>query len=491
MALSRVKVWGAERLYASDLNAEFNNIINNATSLISPLPGGLDWDGFVHTLDAAGATTAQSSSNTGWYFIAGTKAGTPGTTGYISTWNGGTYTDTATAGSGTLSKFATHWFGRPTLAAANTSVVTTDAANLYVVNSPFAGSNETLTNAWSFWVDDGHVRLDGDLHVQGDLVATENKFSLSATVSSNAMTIALKDRDGNNATASTPITFKFRSATDSTPTYTIGSVTAALSTVISSGSTLGTTSAVISRIHVGALLTGSTVELCYWNARSTTSLLAFHDSELITTTAEGGAGAADSAGVMYSTTARAGVPWIYLGYVESTQATAGTWATSPSKVQTDYAGMKRPGDVVKSVYTTDTATSAASTALPYDNTIPQNTEGDQYMSLAITPTSSANLLKIHHSGQYEINGGGAFITTALFQDSTANALAAACMHHNSDLVSHRHDLYYRMVAGTTSATTFKIRAGGNAFTTRFNGAGGTGVYGGTCVSFIEIDEIFA
>ncbi len=29
MNLSRVKVWGAEILYASDLNAEFNNILNH------------------------------------------------------------------------------------------------------------------------------------------------------------------------------------------------------------------------------------------------------------------------------------------------------------------------------------------------------------------------------------------------------------------------------------------------------------------------------
>lgn len=29
MNLSRVKVWGAQILYASDLNAEFNNIINH------------------------------------------------------------------------------------------------------------------------------------------------------------------------------------------------------------------------------------------------------------------------------------------------------------------------------------------------------------------------------------------------------------------------------------------------------------------------------
>ena len=47
MAIARVKVWVAnEVLTASDLNSEFNSILNNATALISPLTANLDFDGF-------------------------------------------------------------------------------------------------------------------------------------------------------------------------------------------------------------------------------------------------------------------------------------------------------------------------------------------------------------------------------------------------------------------------------------------------------------
>ncbi len=43
MALARVKTWSAgEVLTAADLNAEYNNILNNATSLISPLTANLN-----------------------------------------------------------------------------------------------------------------------------------------------------------------------------------------------------------------------------------------------------------------------------------------------------------------------------------------------------------------------------------------------------------------------------------------------------------------
>ncbi len=47
MAISRVHTWIAnEVLTASDLNAEFNNLINNAVSLISPLTANLDFGNF-------------------------------------------------------------------------------------------------------------------------------------------------------------------------------------------------------------------------------------------------------------------------------------------------------------------------------------------------------------------------------------------------------------------------------------------------------------
>ena len=47
--------------------------------------------------------------------------------------------------------------------------------------------------------------------------------------------------------------------------------------------------------------------------------------------------AGNSATAYYSTTARTGVAYRVVGYVESTQATAGTWATTPSTLQ-GYGG---------------------------------------------------------------------------------------------------------------------------------------------------------
>jgi hypothetical protein len=63
MALSRVKTWTAEVLTYSDLNAEFDNILNNGGgSLGSPRTASLDVDGYSIVLDGAGGAYMQAGT---------------------------------------------------------------------------------------------------------------------------------------------------------------------------------------------------------------------------------------------------------------------------------------------------------------------------------------------------------------------------------------------------------------------------------------------
>ena len=72
MALARVKTWVKETLTFQDLNAEFNNILNNATSLISPMTGSLDLDGNSLVLDSDGDTAiVNSTGNTVQFQVGG------------------------------------------------------------------------------------------------------------------------------------------------------------------------------------------------------------------------------------------------------------------------------------------------------------------------------------------------------------------------------------------------------------------------------------
>ena len=56
MALARVKNWTTEVLTASDLNAEFNSILNNVSSLICPIGFHLTFTDATYDIGASGAT---------------------------------------------------------------------------------------------------------------------------------------------------------------------------------------------------------------------------------------------------------------------------------------------------------------------------------------------------------------------------------------------------------------------------------------------------
>ena len=65
MALSRVTTWSSGQvLTAGDLNGEYNNILNNALTLISPLTGNLALGGNLLTGLGAGTVGAPSLSIT-------------------------------------------------------------------------------------------------------------------------------------------------------------------------------------------------------------------------------------------------------------------------------------------------------------------------------------------------------------------------------------------------------------------------------------------
>jgi hypothetical protein len=318
--------------------------------------------------------------------------------------------------------------------------------------------------------------------------------SLAATVGSKALTVAIKGVDGNDPSATNIVSIPFRSATLTTGTPVTRDITSPLSIVLSSGSTLGFTAAVAGRIYVWAIDDEGTVVL----GLSRTADI-FSESNLISTTAEGGAGAADSATVMYSTAAQTNKACRCLGYVEiTTGATAGEWDNAPSKVQNMGLGVHRTGDVIQVQYNQISAFAVGPpvSGIALDDSIPQSGEGGEFITLAITPTSATNKLIIEHSGHYGAGNINCLMVVALFQDNITNALASVT-HSFGGTPNYGiapMTLAHHMAAGTTVSTTFKIRAGtntGDAVT--INGvvdASGRGL-GGVASTWLRITEVFA
>lgn len=149
------------------------------------------------------------------------------------------------------------------------------------------------------------------------------------------------------------------------------------------------------------------------------------------------------------------------------------------------------GFSVQTVMTTYSGLATGTTIIPNDDTIPQNTEGNEYMTQAITPKSTSNKLLIE-ALFYGSNSAGGEIIVALFQDTTANALAAVGNYMATATGRVTMPIAYTMTAGTTSSTTFKIRAGGSgAGTTNFNGFSSTRNFGTAAKSYIKITEYTA
>jgi hypothetical protein len=159
--------------------------------------------------------------------------------------------------------------------------------------------------------------------------------------------------------------------------------------------------------------------------------------------------------------------------------------------------IKTLGDVLQArtvqvVEATPYVTSSnTATVIPIDDTIPQNTEGTEIVTVSITPTSSSNRLVVECDADM-ISGSGAIdATMALFQDSTANALAATTEQFSGAAVFRGQRLRYEMAAGTTSATTFRIRMGPGSGTLYINGNSGGRKFGGISAVRLRVTEIAA
>lgn len=140
---------------------------------------------------------------------------------------------------------------------------------------------------------------------------------VDASVAANALTVTLA-----------PTTLDFRSLTLTSGAVNTRNISAQLSLTVPSGATLGATNGVSARLVVLALDSAGTIELAITNLAGSLQL---DETGLISTTAI--SAAATAANVIYSQTARTNVPYRVVGFVDSNQATAGTYASAPLLVQ--------------------------------------------------------------------------------------------------------------------------------------------------------------
>lgn len=135
-----------------------------------------------------------------------------------------------------------------------------------------------------------------------------------------------------------------------------------------------------------------------------------------------------------------------------------------------------------------TLNESGTTAIPFDNTKPQKTEGDQYLSQEIIPKSASSILEVEILLTVAANASH-HITGALFRDDTADCVASTVISVPASDRLSTLSLKYFVVSGSTSATTFNFRAGVDVSGTCYvNSISTTSLFNGTCTSYIFIKE---
>lgn len=418
--------------------------------------------------DIAGAATAASTA------VAAAATATTASTAAVNALNSAAYYKAVMTGTGNAQvlttglatvltagqKFrylitATSSLTNPTAAIDGQAAVTIFKGGAAGLAALSAGDMVVGTEAELYVIDSTHLELlnpyvpasvASAVQLGSNIVMTNG--TLVASVTGNAVTVALKTLAGANPSTADPVMIAFRDSTLTSGAPVVITITAATSATMSSGSTGGASNATPFRFWVVAFNDAGTVRLGIVNCSTSTQIYPLNEGVLASSTAEGGAGAADSPGVIYTGVAVTSKAFRILGYMDwgSGLTTAGTYATAPTEVQLFGPGIKRPGEVVQIIQmqtSTDTPTSV-------------NGQGNRVittMAQAITPTASPNLIRVHGVG-------------GLFSTSVSSSANAVIYRNNTQVVTNAIQMYPQSFyisglsmlgldkPGTTASTTY-------------------------------------
>ncbi len=270
-------------------------------------------------------------------------------------------------------------------------------------------------------------------------------LTLAASVASNELTIAIDDPNGNVPAASHPVLLGFRSTTLSSGALAFVAVTAA--TAFTTGAitdSMGCTTAVLCRLWVWAIDNAGTVNICAYNADTSSSVIDL--SESVLQTSQSGTGGGTSAQALYCNASAVATKAVRrLGYVEATW-TSGTGWSGPTTVQLFGPGIHKAGEVVTRV----------SSGIISSSTNLQTTETQTAIVAAITPGSATDLVLVRAS--VSINQTGGHTGTIRISRGTTPTLIGPTANYNIVTVAGATQLPLEALdnPATTSSVSYYI-----------------------------------
>lgn len=132
------------------------------------------------------------------------------------------------------------------------------------------------------------------------------------------------------------------------------------------------------------------------------------------------------------------------------------------------------------------STTARTTVIPQDTSIPQSTEGDEIITLTFTPKKTTSLVRVVFAGWASASGTGIGVTFALF-NGAANALQAVGGAADNSGYAQMPTIDYTYAPGSVSPITFSIRLGPTSGSAYFASLS-TALFGAAAKCFLVVEE---
>lgn len=238
-------------------------------------------------------------------------------------------------------------------------------------------------------------------------------MGLTASVTSNLLTVALKTTAGTDPSASSPVWFPFQtlSSNNATGAPTWVELTSALSiSTFATGATLGAPNTTPFRLWIVVFNNAGTPVLALINCSLATQIFPLVEALAQSTT--GISGSATAAGTFYTPngTSLTNCAFRILGYLDydAGLTTSGTYNIAPSRVVQRTNGTRLPSDRVRDIYAITSTPSTITTSTP-----------TTYLSQAITPSSAINLVRVDVSSSMQTANSGNHTQGQLYRNTTA------------------------------------------------------------------------
>lgn len=156
----------------------------------------------------------------------------------------------------------------------------------------------------------------------------------------------------------------------------------------------------------------------------------------------------------------------------------------------EFSGLaSTPSYTPNTAIDSSSATDSTAANIPYDDTIPQNTEGKEFTNVTITPTSVSSKVRGVVTAHVGANTNNTLVILAIFADSGVNAIASAVTRITDSNDVETVCFTFEHVPATTSPVTYRLRFGGHANTAYINRQQAGRVLGGTFFTSITVSEI--